>query len=123
MAADPVPGAHCEPIVDQSRLVGAECPRLRDPGGAVLDSYCSASCVLVPRYSARIGTSWGSHKPEQARRSEEHTSELQSLMRISSDVFCLNKQITTNLSSYYPMPHSTSITPVYKHTYMNNFVS
>src|SRR3546814_3152875 len=25
-------------------------------------------------------------------RSEEHTSELQSLMRISSDVFCLKKQ-------------------------------
>src|SRR3546814_15094617 len=67
MAADPVPGAHCEPIVDQSRLVGAECPRLRDPGGAVLDSYCSASCVLVPRYPARIGTSWGSSQPAQAR--------------------------------------------------------
>src|SRR3546814_6739011 len=31
-----------------------------------------------------------------ARRSEEHTSELQSLMRISYAVFCLkNKQITT----------------------------
>src|SRR3546814_2789226 len=27
------------------------------------------------------------------RRSEEHTSELQSLMRISYDVFCLRKQI------------------------------
>src|SRR3546814_3393199 len=27
-----------------------------------------------------------------ARRSEEHTSELQSLMRISSAVFCLKKQ-------------------------------
>src|SRR3546814_5937002 len=27
-------------------------------------------------------------------RSEEHTSELQSLMRISYDVFCLNKNIT-----------------------------
>src|SRR3546814_8823916 len=26
------------------------------------------------------------------RRSEEHTSELQSLMRLSSAVFCLNKQ-------------------------------
>src|SRR3546814_4038258 len=26
-------------------------------------------------------------------RSEEHTSELQSLMRISYDVFCLNKKI------------------------------
>src|SRR3546814_3190175 len=29
-------------------------------------------------------------------RSEEHTSELQSLMRISYAVFCLNKKITTN---------------------------
>src|SRR3546814_3665667 len=29
------------------------------------------------------------------RRSEEHTSELQSLMRISSAVFCLKKKIMT----------------------------
>src|SRR3546814_5354433 len=32
-------------------------------------------------------------------RSEEHTSELQSLMRISYAVFCLEKKITTNLNS------------------------
>src|SRR3546814_2562682 len=31
-----------------------------------------------------------------AARSEEHTSELQSLMRISYAVFCLNKKITQN---------------------------
>src|SRR3546814_7681116 len=31
---------------------------------------------------------------EIVRRSEEHTSELQSLMRISYDVFCLKKKIT-----------------------------
>src|SRR3546814_10631518 len=30
-------------------------------------------------------------------RSEEHTSELQSLMRISYAVFCLKKKITTNI--------------------------
>src|SRR3546814_5805134 len=30
------------------------------------------------------------------RRSEEHTSELQSLMRISYAVFCLNKKRTSN---------------------------
>src|SRR3546814_6982027 len=30
-----------------------------------------------------------------ARRSEEHTSELQSLMRISSAVFCLKQKTTT----------------------------
>src|SRR3546814_8686776 len=33
---------------------------------------------------------WQEHRPEQqAARSEEHTSELQSLMRISYAVFCL----------------------------------
>src|SRR3546814_2529566 len=31
------------------------------------------------------------------RRSEEHTSELQSLMRISYAVFCLKKKTTKNL--------------------------
>src|SRR3546814_4607620 len=30
-------------------------------------------------------------EPREERRSEEHTSELQSLMRISSAVFCLDK--------------------------------
>src|SRR3546814_10689649 len=33
----------------------------------------------------------------QAGRSEEHTSELQSLMRISYAVFCLNKKKNTNI--------------------------
>src|SRR3546814_2394307 len=31
------------------------------------------------------------YEPEKYERSEEHTSELQSLMRISYDVFCLQK--------------------------------
>src|SRR3546814_9278875 len=33
--------------------------------------------------------------PEDSKRSEEHTSELQSLMRISYAVFCLNKKTQT----------------------------
>src|SRR3546814_1161040 len=37
-------------------------------------------------------------------RSEEHTSELQSLMRISYAVFCLKKKTNTNIIS----PHRTS---------------
>src|SRR3546814_10422709 len=36
-------------------------------------------------------------------RSEEHTSELQSLMRISYAVFCLNKKINNNLHHYATM--------------------
>src|SRR3546814_6545931 len=37
------------------------------------------------------------HKIGPAARSEEHTSELQSLMRISYAVFCLTKKIIQNL--------------------------
>src|SRR3546814_8333526 len=38
----------------------------------------------------------GALKPGQTVRSEEHTSELQSLMRISYAVFCLKKQKEKN---------------------------
>src|SRR3546814_10731678 len=36
-------------------------------------------------------------RPDADLRSEEHTSELQSLMRISYAVFCLNKQTTSHI--------------------------
>src|SRR3546814_10092411 len=56
--------------------------------------------VLVPKYfSARfarqteVADTTGRHRPlEDQQRSEEHTSELQSLMRISYAVFCLKKK-------------------------------
>src|SRR3546814_4884889 len=38
-----------------------------------------------------VGASGCGHEPE-AQRSEEQTSELQSIMRISYDVFCLKKK-------------------------------
>src|SRR3546814_15338810 len=52
------------------------------------------SCVPQVRDCARA---CGLHRPHAARRcigprSEEHTSELQSLMRISYAVFCLKKK-------------------------------
>src|SRR3546814_5215149 len=40
-------------------------------------------------------------------RSEEHTSELQSLMRISYAVFCLKKKKTTHKTKHAPHPHQT----------------
>src|SRR3546814_8426470 len=46
-------------------------------------------------------------------RSEEHTSELQSLLRISYAVFCLKKQ---NISS--TTNHINSTTPPYTHTHL-----
>src|SRR3546814_7185049 len=45
---------------------------------------------------------------EVLRRSEEHTSELQSLMRISYAVFCLKKQKSTNANHTSHKPTTTS---------------
>src|SRR3546814_10111064 len=41
----------------------------------------------------------------QQKRSEEHTSELQSLMRISYAVFCLKKKIYTTAHNTYKINH------------------
>src|SRR3546814_10062908 len=40
------------------------------------------------------------------RRSEEHTSELQSLMRLSYDVFCLKKKKIKNMTHIHSVAHS-----------------
>src|SRR3546814_20303240 len=48
-----------------------------------------------PRSSATVSESGVAVLPGPIRRSEEHTSELQSLMRISYAVFCLKKKNTT----------------------------
>src|SRR3546814_7809293 len=49
---------------------------------------------------SRIGKAVGADRPQvrqpQQARSEEHTSELQSLMRISYAVFCLKKKTNNN---------------------------
>src|SRR3546814_8658457 len=48
-------------------------------------------------------------------RSEEHTSELQSLMRISYAVFCLKQQnhnIITNLLKYIQIDSRRATTPI-----------
>src|SRR3546814_5264084 len=42
---------------------------------------------------------------DQRWRSEEHTSELQSLMRISYAVFCLKKKTQTPHPTYYKIQH------------------
>src|SRR3546814_5625511 len=64
--------------------------------------------VLVPfrsrqdRTPARIRSVLRRRQAAQDGRSEEHTSELQSLMRISYAVFCLKKKI-----SYHNLHHTT----------------
>src|SRR3546814_9755863 len=45
-------------------------------------------------YDLLEGNHFAPRRPHDDGRSEEHTSELQSLMRISYAVFCLNKKTT-----------------------------
>src|SRR3546814_5316059 len=45
----------------------------------------------------RFAREGDNRNPGRPSRSEEHTSELQSLMRISYAVFCLKKKKTTNI--------------------------
>src|SRR3546814_3121072 len=49
----------------------------------------------VTKLSSGGAFSGETEQPVSAYRSEEHTSELQSLMRISYAVFCLKKKTTT----------------------------
>src|SRR3546814_4158143 len=56
-----------------------------------------AGCQAVPTIPLSAADvpearAWRAVATEQDRRSEEHTSELQSLMRISYAVFCLQKK-------------------------------
>src|SRR3546814_1886247 len=55
------------------------------------------SPALIPFFTSYSPGLIGSSPPNRrAWRSEEHTSELQSLMRISYAVFCLKKKNTNN---------------------------
>src|SRR3546814_4515691 len=49
--------------------------------------------------------------PKPKARSEEHTSELQSLMRISYAVFCLHKKTHSNTTTNQTSPTYTHNTP------------
>src|SRR3546814_10485176 len=55
-----------------------------------------------------------------ARRSEEHTSELQSLMRISYAVFCLKKQTNNNT---YNKINNTKLSEQYSTTPMLQLIT
>src|SRR3546814_8145152 len=80
----------------------------------------------APRRHARfrqgvVGRDLGQERPDGVgdARSEEHTSELQSLMRISYDVFCLKKKKKTNnwddiTQADYILPKYTTVPSAFK---------
>src|SRR3546814_4186301 len=82
-------------------------------GGEVIRGFTAAMLlgIVVGTYSSiyvssslLISLGVGPHTfvPKDSGRSEEHTSELQSLMRISYAVFCLKKKNKTNREDDVP---------------------
>src|SRR3546814_1416739 len=55
---------------------------------------CQVACHTGPKSRCRSSCRGGETACQPSPRSEEHTSELQSLMRISYAVFCLKKKTT-----------------------------
>src|SRR3546814_5249051 len=77
----------CDPLGCLYRAGERRVAVLLDPRAAADD--CAIAEVVVSQEPLRRQPCRG---PERVIRSEEHTSELQSLMRISYAVFCLKKK-------------------------------
>src|SRR3546814_1877515 len=75
-------------------------PSLQPAATSIIVGFGSAVAIASANY---VINEWldrefdAFHPQKSARRSEEHTSELQSLMRISYAVFCLKKKKMQNV--------------------------
>src|SRR3546814_8182236 len=75
------------------RDVGSDDERGRMPHGNVYRRHGADEHATATVGRLRVGINKNVNlRPHAEQRSEEHTSELQSLMRISYAVFCLNKK-------------------------------
>src|SRR3546814_8854411 len=82
-ASDPLePGVRAQAIETQQKTLSQGCFRQGNPRGRRFESI----------HQSRVQSSLFQHVQQSGHRSEEHTSELQSLMRISYAVFCLKKK-------------------------------
>src|SRR3546814_9549880 len=75
-----------------------------DPADTVCPTHRNLPAHLWPVQNQNTGNRCRQQEREKAHhRSEEHTSELQSLMRISYAVFCLKKKNLTHHSCLYQL--------------------
>src|SRR3546814_2426485 len=100
-------------ILQLQAAIDSEAP----PASTSLDRlYREAGVVLPGSVGKRFEEVEEFHQAIVQNRSEEHTSELQSLMRISYAVFCLKNKTTHTLiqtQSYYIIPLSLAILQIY----------
>src|SRR3546814_7137106 len=91
----------CSSDLDRPHVVQAHLVGEQDKAWSII-CKCGAAMQRNARKTARTMTPSSSHllaqvcTAELVTRSEEHTSELQSLMRISYAVFCLKRKTTQN---------------------------
>src|SRR3546814_9507191 len=107
LKTDRPPAGWSSPVARQAhnlKVAGSNpAPATNCPETADAESKTSASTFLIPT-TCTISASRppsSTTKPASAVRSEEHTSELQSLMRISYAVFCLKKKTIINITSLH----------------------
>src|SRR3546814_7433873 len=79
-----------------ARTEDGEPPRADHPRSAARRAASRAAARSMTRSTA-VATPQHSGTSTRTARSEEHTSELQSLMRISYAVFCLKKNNENNI--------------------------
>src|SRR3546814_1507031 len=87
--------ARCRQLASRARP-----HQLLDCGGVALAFLAARFLRAEVIGNVLLKTSGGRLHPVHAKRSEEHTSELQSLMRISYAVFCLKKKKTTHETNH-----------------------
>src|SRR3546814_8416508 len=102
-----------------SRLIGAKRPPAFRAGARMAKSVSEPTMARASRMrmkkprSGSVATACTEvSTPERTMRSEEHTSELQSLMRISNAAFCLQ-----NKKQICKAQHDTYSTTYQIHTY------
>src|SRR3546814_8577924 len=89
-----------------ARTFVADLPNLNDAFG---DAYLGAICAAPYREGRSDSSNPDVASLDLKGRSEEHTSELQSLMRISYAVFCLKKKKNTQ-TCHTQNTHMTHLT-------------
>src|SRR3546814_2430453 len=88
-------------LYSKMRVYDGESLREVDPRAKSMQEYKDAAGVdegmdgVSTRFAFKALSATFNHDPSEITRSEEHTSELQSLMRISYAVFCLKKKNNT----------------------------
>src|SRR3546814_7776271 len=80
-------------LPEDARPIRQRCRQRAGDGGQIRDRHADIEQLHAPHcLAAAAVTAIGQGTIADAHRSEEHTSELQSLMRISYAVFCLKKK-------------------------------